>query len=324
MQGSKSKPMDTIKIQDINDLVAFHDGVSNALFQCFRGQSDASWGLVPSFYRGVQDFSPPPDDVDDGSWMSRVERDVYREFDRIGRRYAPKSWEFNDPWHRIILAQHFGVPTRLLDWTKNIFVACYFAVSNHLDRDAAIYCLNITDFPFPPLLGRRIDNGGYRITALNSCTDRDRLSFLLEMSKFAVYTNATVLASPPEAIPSDQSGIPNHEGFLVLLEPPVIEDRIHAQKSLFMVYVSYNEYDFVWEHRSYIEAVEQHHGKSLLTKLIIPQNTKHRLLGALKNNWIDVDDIFPDLPGLVMRMQKQRQEKFDFHTLERANWYKTT
>lgn len=316
--------MDTIEIQDITELVAFHDGLSNAAFRCFRGQSDASWDLIPSFYRGAQDFSPPPDDVDDGSWMSKVERDVYREFDRIGRRYAPAKWEFYDPWHRIILAQHFGVPTRLLDWTKNIFVACYFAVSNHLDRDAAIYCLNITDFPFPPPLGRRIDNGGYRIAALNSCTERERLSFLLEMSKTVMGTNFATPASPPGAIPSDQSGIPDREGFLVLLEPPVIEDRIRAQKSLFMVYVSYNEYDFVWDHKRYIEAVEQHHGKALLTKLVIPQKTKLRMKGALERNWIDVDDIFPDLPGLVMRLQKQRQEGFGFYTMERAAWNKST
>ena len=45
---------------------------------------------------------------------------------------------------------------------------------------------------------------------------------------------------------------------------------------------------------------------------------KLRLKDALENNWIDVDDIFPDLPGLVMRMQKQRKEDFDFYTMKRA------
>jgi len=317
--------MDTHEIQDINELVKFHDGLSHDVFRCFRGQSDASWDLVPSFYRGTQDYSPPPDGLNDGSWMSEVERDVYREFDRIGRRYAPESWEFNDPWHRIILAQHFGVPTRLLDWTKNIFVACYFAVSNHFDRDSAIYCLNVSEFPFPPHLGRRIDNGGYRIAALNSCIKRDKLSFLIEMSKPIVSGNSSATASsPPGAIPSGQSGISDHDGFLVLLEPPVIEDRIRAQKSLFMVYVTYDEYDLVWDHRQYIEAVERYHGKSLLTKLVIPQKTKLQMKGALEKNWIDSDDIFPDLPGLVMRMQKQRQEGFDFYEMERAKWNKST
>jgi len=91
-----------------------------------------------------------------------------------------------------------------------------------------------------------------------------------------------------------------------------------------MSYVSYNEYDLVWDHKRYIEAVEQNHGKTLLTKLVIPQETKHRLKRALESNWIDVDDIFPDLPGLVMRMQKQRQEGFDYYTTERANWNKST
>jgi hypothetical protein len=145
------------------------------------------------------------------------------------------------------------------------------------------------------------------------------------MSKSTISDDRDAAAQEPDdAIPSDQSGVPDRDGFLVLLEPPQIEDRIRAQKSLFMVYVSYDEYDLVWDHRRYIESVERHHGKSLLTKLVIPQETKHRMKGSLEKNLIDVDDIFPDLPGLVMRMQKQRQEGFDFYSMERAKWNITT
>jgi hypothetical protein len=263
--------METVEIHSITDLITFNDALPSDTFVCFRGQSDVSWDLVPSFYRGTQAFNPPLDDFNDGHWLGPSERDVYREFERRGRRYASDSWDFYDPWHRLILAQHFGVPTRLLDWTKNIFIACYFAVTSYLDRDAAIWCLNVDAFPFPEALGRRIVNGGYRIEALNSCTQRDDLCFLMGVSK-PVRTDGggPVCVPQRDTIPSKQSGNADRTGFLILLKPPVLEERIRSQKSLFTVYVSYEDSEIVWDHKRYIEEVERHHAKKLLTKLIIP------------------------------------------------------
>jgi FRG domain len=42
----------------------------------------------------------------------------------------------------ITLMQHYGAPTRLLDWTLSPWVACYFAAQEHHDEDAAIWIFN--------------------------------------------------------------------------------------------------------------------------------------------------------------------------------------
>ena len=49
-------------------------------------------------------------------------------------------------WELLALAQHHGLPTRLLDWSRNPMVAAFFAVEDSHDRDSLIYAFHNNKF----------------------------------------------------------------------------------------------------------------------------------------------------------------------------------
>lgn len=85
----------------------------------FRGIGNHNHKLLPKIMRNQRSS----EDV-----FEREKRLVTR-FRQRSMAYWPEGYSQND-WEHLFAMQHYGLSTRLLDWSENIFVAAFFAISN--------------------------------------------------------------------------------------------------------------------------------------------------------------------------------------------------
>src|ERR1017187_9526406 len=92
----------------------------------FRGQAKASWGLVPRIER----------DREVGDVLKAEDLLLY-DFQSKAPAFAERLPGLSDMFAWLSTMQHYGVPTRLLDWTYTAHVALFFALEKRPTKDPA-------------------------------------------------------------------------------------------------------------------------------------------------------------------------------------------
>lgn len=104
----------------------------------YRGQPNATWEPLPAVER--------PDFIKRARRRSilphnepfQTEFSINAQFRRLGASFFDDQADLVKMY---FLAQHYGLPTRLLDWTTNPLAALFFAVAGHPNEDGKLFVI---------------------------------------------------------------------------------------------------------------------------------------------------------------------------------------
>lgn len=94
----------------------------------WRGQSSSDYSLVPGVHRTNRG--------------TRAEQNLtlrFRQYARTRHQACPEHEDFCS-W--LFLAQHYGLPTRLLDWSESALVAMFFASIGNLQLNGTLFVIH--------------------------------------------------------------------------------------------------------------------------------------------------------------------------------------
>jgi hypothetical protein len=222
----------------------------------FRGLSNANYNLQTSLIRL-------------GGAYHKLEPVILRSFQKYAYRDTSPG---NSIWNWLAVAQHHGLPTRLLDWSSSPHIALHFATAevSRFGDDGVVWCLNAVRLrEWMP----------------------DRMRQVLENESAIMFT-VDMLSRIASSLPEFDHLQP--EPFLIMMEPPSMDDRIVNQAALFSLMSSPSAVMNEW----LADKPELFH------RIVIPAALKWEVRDKLDMMNMNERLLFPGLDGLSQYLKR--------------------
>jgi hypothetical protein len=201
--------------------------------------------------------------------IEKLELSMLRNFRKYAAQQTPAK--VGSIWHWLAVAQHHGLPTRLVDWTFSPLVALHFATEDPADygRDGVVWCVDFVraNRLLPKRLRAIVEEEGSdtftaeMLEAFDTLRDFDALS---------------------------------RDTFLLFLEPPALDARILNQAALFSLMPSPTAPLHEW--------LSSH--ADLCRRVVVPAELKWEVRDKLDQVNITERTLFPGLDGLSRSLER--------------------
>lgn len=232
----------------------------------YRGMPNTAFRLETSLFRNCK------------SKAFDLEKSILRNFTKYASIEDPKL--ANSVWRQLIIGQHHGLPTRLLDWTYSPLIALHFATSGEdfsqmEEHDCVVWAIDIEEI-------NSLLPGKYE----KKLQEESSYLFTVEMLDKLVQC-------------LDQYDTDMKDSSMILIEPPSIDQRIINQYSYFSVVPR--------DVKSIEEFLDQNTNHTI--KYVIGRSLKWRIRDMLDQQNVNERIVFPDLDGLTAWIKRHYYAK---------------
>lgn len=256
----------------------------------YRGVSNEAYKLIPSVFRKSHDIDITINDyIDNDKYIAfATEKQIIKDFMSEACAYL-RMGTADDIYKWVEYAQHYGVPTRYLDWTENPLVALYFACRDNKPdykkeaklggKDAAVWVVHIQDYR---RYANQVDNIIYGNDAKKKYTIAETIN--------KIYDGHIMMKYP------------------MIYKPYYSDTRMRAQSSMFMVWgKEIKAFEDMFSDKKTLKSNEfRNSGRSLsgrqnkdiVYKFYISKYRKQSLLRELESCGISEKTLFPGLDGI--------------------------
>lgn len=284
------------KIKEINDSCERNKSETNEVLY-FRGHANIEYQLTPSLARMEVDF------------ICQTERALVE----ISINEIPRLFNKDmTPLNLLSCMQHYGIPTRLLDITKNPLVALYFACENEADKDGIVYVFknnetidNIGNYP--------IDNAIadiYKIALTDFVPVVEFFDFAIKQYYFSSQKYIMETKNDDEKVEYVKtSSVPR------IVSAPYFFERQYMQKGSYILFPN------VIDEKNIINKIADLKESSdmIVKKLIIDKDSKEKILNDLNLLGISTGTLFKDSADKrcadIIKRFKSDYEKYPFNSI---------
>ena len=253
----------------------------------YRGLASKEYELLPGLFRKQRDtFDGEGHGVENDRYLAfGKEKTILQSFIQEASIYIQLSTTDFSRWAEY--AQHYGVPTRFLDWSRNPLVALYFACRDLKEKDGKVWLLHAHNYD------RSYPEAN---EAIMNKSRREILDKLINGEKCCNYP--------------------------LLYSPSYVDQRMSAQKGYFMawgekksrfeeMFSDEKYYMCLPEKDSNIRLFGQHEKEALLFSFLIHADRKQPLLRELDMVGINERTLFPGLDGIGRYVEMKY--RFDYN-----------
>lgn len=297
----------TTEIEHWNDIFKLNQRfMSNFVF---RGQGNAEWELKTSLARMVENHHPNYiDNVMPATYEQRMMEEFQWKYPSYEKGHVPDPEESIE-W--LSLMQHYGSPTRMLDFSYSMYIAMFMAIDGSFFPESCIWALN-----------KHVLN--------NKVFDKFRKEFNTNVASCNELENYTYKEATNAINRRYVDNKGNEKHYLYLTRPHLSNERINRQQGLFVIPSSI-EVGFVEILKDYYDdsfkiamkfedvvrlSIDHHYSQQTVSvlKIEIPKKLKYGVSNVLRQMNITSETMYPGLDGLARSMSCLRDAMGDYKT----------